>query len=385
VKRSVVFNSILSAAILVFASIAILSLSCRQAEAATPEAPPKDVATYLPTFPYTEGWLGADDAFSIPIDATKSVWLFGDSFVGNPDTTLRSKAKTMVRNSIGISTCDPGKACTMKYYWRDAKAPKPRSFFDTGSDDVWYWPLDAYRDGDKLYVGMMTVRNRKGAAADDAFGFEIAGTQWFVVRNVTATPDQWKMESKELTAGDLWPGATTFADGNHVYLYTQVSKGSGKGYMIVLRVAKDKISDPAKSWEYYGQDKQWHTGAPAENAMHVIDQPISEMSVRYHPSVKKWIAISGGEEWPTRRIVVRLADSAVGPWSAPRQVFEFPEMNPANKIYDKDTFCYATKEHVEFGDTRMVITYACNSMVLQKVIDQMELYRPQLVVANIPK
>jgi hypothetical protein len=374
-------NSSLSVA----AVLVLAVLSCAGAGAEGNASPANCPSQALPVFPYTQGWLGADDAYSIPLDATRSIWLFGDTFVGNPDTTLRSKAKTMVRNSVGISTCAPSKDCTMKYYWRDPEAEKPRSFFDTGKDDLWYWPLDGFRDGEKFYVSMMAVRNKKGAGPEDPFGFELAGTQWFIVHNVSAPPDQWKMESREFTVGNIWPGASTFAQGEHLMLYTQISEGEGRGYMTVVRVPKSKLADPATNLEYLGADGKWHAGTPGANAMHVIEQAISEMSVRYHATAKKWVAISGGQEWPTKRIVARLADSPTGPWSAPQTIYEFPEMNSANKNYDKDTFCYATKEHVEFGDSQLVITYACNSMVLQKVIDNMELYRPKVVVVGIPK
>ncbi|HVZ16741.1 MAG TPA: hypothetical protein VG897_06470, partial [Terriglobales bacterium] len=210
----------------------------------------KAVAKNLPTFPYEHGWFGADDAYSVPLTATKSVWLFGDTFVADPSTTLRSKYKAMPRNSVGISNCEAGKDCTMKYYWKDASSPNPRSFFDTGRDEVWYWPLDGYYDGSKLYLSLMIVQTKKGSGPEDPFGFEIAGTQWMVIDNPLDTPDKWHVNSKHLTDGDLWVGNSTFKDGQFVFFYSQVSAGEGKGYMTVLRVPSDQLADPSKHWEY---------------------------------------------------------------------------------------------------------------------------------------
>jgi hypothetical protein len=345
----------------------------------------KAVAKHLPTFPYEQGWLGADDAYSIPLTATKSVWLFGDTFVADPATTLRSKYRAMPRNSVGISECEANKNCTMTYYWNKAQSPKPRSFFDTGRDDMWYWPMDGYYDGKTLYLSLMIVRNKKGAGPGDPFGFEIAGTQWMVIGNPLDSPDRWHMSSKPLTNGGLWVGSSTFFFDKYVYFYSQVSAGEGKGYMTVLRAPSDKLADPSKHWEYLSTDNRWHAETPQGDASHVVNEAISEMSVRYHPNIRKWIAISGGGEFPSNRIVARTAESPIGPWSAPATIYEFPEMNPKNPIYDKDTFCYATKEHVEFGNTEMVVTYACNSMSLQKTIENMKIYRPQVVVLPVPK
>lgn len=345
----------------------------------------KEVAKHLPTFPYEQGWLGADDAYSIPLTATKSVWFFGDTFVADPGTTVRSKYKAMPRNSVGMSECDANENCTMTYYWNNASSPKPRSFFDTGRDDVWYWPMDGYYDGKTLYLSLMIVRNKKGAGPEDPFGFEIAGTRWIVVDNPLESPDKWHMDSKRLTNEALWVGNSTFVFDKYVYFYTQVTAGEGKGYMTVFRATSDKLADPPKNWEYLNAENKWQAGTPHGDAAHVVNEAISEMSVRYHPGIKKWIAISGGPEFPSNRIVARTAESPIGPWSAPATIYEFPEMSPKNPIYDKDTFCYATKEHVEFGNTEMVVTYVCNSMSLQKTIENMKIYRPQVVVLPVPK
>src|ERR1700756_4952151 len=96
------------------------SLAWQAPGSKNPGNPAKD-ATPLPMFPYAEGWLGADDAYSVPLADGKSIWLFGDTFVGDPTTKLRSKSKTMVRNSVGISTCVPGKGCSMQYFWRNPR------------------------------------------------------------------------------------------------------------------------------------------------------------------------------------------------------------------------------------------------------------------------
>ena len=339
----------------------------------------------LPDFSYTQGWLGADDAYSVPLEPGESLWLFGDTFVGSNKTTLRSEAKTMVRNSIGISVCRPRQDCTIHYFWHKPDDPKPRSFFDTGTDELWYWPLDGFLAGKTLYLSLLAVRNKPGAGTGDAFGFEIAGTKLATIDNPQAPPESWHIHIQDLTDAGLWAGVCLIPDGDHIVWYTQVSKGEGKGFMTVMRVARDKMASPSGNWEYLRKDGQWVTGLAGEDAMHVIEQPISEMSVRYHPSIHKWLALSGGPEFPSPRAVARSADTLIGPWSSPQTIYEFPEMKSDNPGYDKDTFCYAVKEHVEFTDTEIAFTYACNSMVVAKTIANMNIYRPRVVVLNLPK
>ena len=60
-------------------------------------------------------------------------------------------------------------------------------------------------------------------------------------------------------------------------------------------------------------------------------------------------------------------------------------MKTSTSGYDKDTFCYAVKEHIEFDDTKLALTYACNSMMLSKTVANMDIYRPRVVVFDLPK
>lgn len=341
-------------------------------------------ARRLPEFNYTEGWLGADDAYSIALTPDNSLWLFGDTFVGSPETKLRSESKTMARNSIGISHCAAGQPCTMRYYWQKPSDPKPRSFFDTGTDALWYWPMDGFLNRKTLYVALMAVRNKAGAAPDDAFGFEIAGTKLATVHNPLDSPDKWKVTIRDLTDSHLWAGVSIIADGQYTLWYTQLSKGEGQGFMVVMRVPRNKMANPSANWEYLNNKNQWVPGLAGDDALKVIDQAISEGSVRYHPSIKKWLAVSTGPEFPAPRAVVRTADSPVGPWSPPQTIYEFPEMKRDYPSYDKDTFCYAVKEHIEFTDAKIAMTYACNTTVA-KVMKEMDIYRPRVVILDLPK
>ncbi len=351
----------------------------------SPVANSGDTQKLLPEFNYTKGWLGADDAYSVPLSPGKSVWLFGDTFVSDEATKLRSQSKTMARNSVGISVCTLNASCTMSYFWTRPNDPKPRSFFDTGTDDLWYWPLDGFLEGKTLYVALLAVRNKPGAKPDDAFGFEIAGTKLATITNADDSPDKWHIAIQDLTDTHLWAGISIVRDGNYLIWYTQVSEAEGHGYITALRTLPNKLAGPSIAWEYLRKDGQWVLGLPHGDAMHLIDQPISEMSVRYHPSIHKWVALSIGPEFPSPRAVARLADSPLGPWSAPQTIYEFPEMKTATPGYDKDTFCYAVKEHIEFTSEKLAFTYACNTMVIAKVMANMDIYRPKVVILDLPK
>lgn len=365
--------------------VALILIPFLLSQEASPSSHVKGALRPLPAFSYTQGWLGADDAYSVSLRPDTSVWLFGDTFVGNRDTEIRSQYKVMVRNSIGISVCKAGAACTMQYFWQKPYTPQARSFFDTGTHDLWYWPMDGFLDGKRLVVPLMAVRNKSGATSKDVFGFEVIGTKLAIVDNAEISPEKWRISFQDLTDGRLWAGVSLIPQNDYVLWYTRLSENESHGYMTVMRVPRDKMTNPAGSWEYFRKDGQWASGLAGDDAKHVVDQPISEMSVRYHPSIHKWLALSIGPEFPSPRVVVRTADSPVGPWSEPRTIYEFPEMKRDTPGYDKDTFCYAVKEHIEFTDTQIAMTYACNSMEISKVIADMNIYRPRVVLLDLPK
>jgi hypothetical protein len=338
----------------------------------------------LPDFNAGQGWLGADDAYSISLGKDRSLWLFGDTFVGDRDATVRNQFKVMVRNSVGISVCHAGSACTIRYFWRNPYTPQARSFFDTGTEALWYWPMDGLLNHGKLFVPLLAVRSKPHASPTDAFGFEIAGTKLAVISNLKGSPEKWRISIKDLSDDRFWPGTSLVRDDKYVLWYTYVSNREGKPYMTVLRVPKNKMAMPASAWQYLKSDGSWGSGLPGSDALHVIDWGVAEMSVRYHPPIKKWVAILPGPGFPTTQIFARIADSPAGPWSSPQTIYEFPEMKRGTPGYDKDTFCYATKEHIEFTDTKIALTYACNSMVFSKTVGNMEIYRPRVVVLELP-
>ncbi|WP_433968011.1 hypothetical protein [Tunturiibacter gelidiferens] len=84
-------------------------------------------------------------------------------------------------------------------------------------------------------------------------------------------------------------------------------------------------------------------------------------------------------------LFLRTGPSLTGPWSDSQTIYHIPELNPSKPGYDKDTFCYAGKEHPEFehsGD--LVFTYACNTNKPKKLETEPNIYFPQAVRMAMP-
>ena len=132
---------------------------------------------------------------------------------------------------------------------------------------------------------------------------------------------------------------------------------------ILARIPTDKLDDPAQAIEYLNKDGRWEKELDPAKVKVVFDAAVSEMSVRYHPDNGKWIAVYMSIRNNGDRILYQTADAPEGPWSEPNVLIgSIPEVDRSSPRYDKNNFCYAGKEHLEFARGRnLVVTYVCNS------------------------
>src|ERR1700685_3811109 len=93
-------RAILILLIALFAEAAVAHAQAPDAQSKRAEAAPH----CIPSFPFQDGWWGADAAFSIPLPDGRSVWIFGDTLYGDHRVVTGNDPR-MVRNTIGISRC----------------------------------------------------------------------------------------------------------------------------------------------------------------------------------------------------------------------------------------------------------------------------------------
>ena len=338
-----------------------------------------------PEFPYKDGWLGGDAAYSIPFASNQSLWLFGDSFVGDSNARSRAGSK-LVRNSVAISSHDDESGWSIKYFWKRKGKSNPKAFFEPKEGaGYFYWPMDGFQAGQTLYVALSRVRTvDKGGP----FNFEITGVDLACISNFTLPPEKWEIEYVELHAGtDLFPGVSISVIGQYAYFYTLFDNKTTKRRPVLLeRIHIKRLNQPTTDLEYYSKDHKWKRGFDAQDAEEVFPTGNTEMSVRYHEDSRKWVAISG-PAYLSNKILISTADTLTGPWSEWQTFYEVPELKPGNPVYDPDIFCYAGKEHVEFYQPvkkAIEITYVCNSSKLDKLISNMSIYRPIPLYLPLP-
>lgn len=336
-----------------------------------------------PSFSLQPPWLGADAAYSIPLPDGRDVWIFGDTLYGEK-RLVKGEEPDMVHNSIGISTCENGKWKIDYTIKRDAKG-NPDSFFKPQQQNgTYYWALDGVEHDAELWITLVCVRNVPNSNAF-ALGFEVCGTDLAHVTGLKSDPQNWKVAYFPLVPDGVHanPSASALIEDNDLYIYTLYEKGSRP--QILTRIPLKGLDDPKKNLQYLGSDDQWHDGLDPAKAKIIMKTGASEMSVRYHPELKQWIAVMVDPQMFSDKVILRTSPSMIGPWTDGDVIYRIPILQKNNPHYDADTFCYAGKEHPEFekkGD--LVFTYVCNTMKPKKLQQETNIYFPQVVRMPMP-
>ena len=96
--------------------------------------------TCIPQFPLKDGWLGGDGDVSVPINATTTLFIFSDTWVGTKNQQSRMEpGMKMVSNSVAVETCLPNGETDVKYFWNNMYSENPEPIFKTYTKRYNYW------------------------------------------------------------------------------------------------------------------------------------------------------------------------------------------------------------------------------------------------------
>ena len=101
---------------------------------------------------YGDGWTGADATYSILLPDGRTLWMFGDTFLGtvNPDRSRQPIGLT--RNTFVVQDGDE----LTTYVQPDGKA-----FVKPENDSWWYWPTDGIVYNDTLQILLYAFETKR--------------------------------------------------------------------------------------------------------------------------------------------------------------------------------------------------------------------------------
>lgn len=361
-----------------------------------PDKHPQETSSHrcIPVFPGKDGWYGGDGAYSIKLDDKRVLWLFGDTFVSEEEgRSDRIGMDVILGTTLAISLCSETGEFDIQYYLKKQNGKFISSF---GDGNEWLWPQDPFMAKDVLYIPLVSILPTD---TQGIFNFVVKGHMFARITDCSASdPHDWPVEYIDLTPA-MPPGINAFAatsviHGDHVYFFPFYAHFSDEVSIlgnILARIPFENLDHPLADIEYFNSDGTWQDTLNPSNIKIVLNACVSELSVRYHADLKKWLAVYLSPANRGNQLLCQYADNLEGPWSEPEFLdVTIAELDPENPFYDENTFCYAGKEHIEFaGDSYLVVTYVCNSEDTDEkaglIRKNQFLYRPVIIQVPLGK
>jgi len=306
------------------------------------------------------GWIAADATYSIYLPDGRTLWLFGDTFIGEVDeNNAIIPGSKFIRNSAVIQDGEH-----LETLFTGSRT-NPSDFILTSfPDSTWYWPDHGVVDNDTLRIFL--AKFRKSANGTPGFNFEHAGNDianltWPGFEPINIVP------VKSHTENGVLYGDRILEDSGYLYIYGRHNDNPDLNipYPHVARAFKGELMN--QQWEYYtGVD--WSTD-PQET------KRINDFQVSQQYSVStyrgKYILITQ-DIWFSPNIYSFTSDSPVGPWGSKRLLYTTPET-------EQDMFTYNAYAHPQFDlDARLLVSYNTNGD-FWSIFQNVEIYRPRFI------
>lgn len=330
-------------------------------------------------FTRTDGWTGADGAASVPLPGGRTLWLFGDTFIGPVIDGRHAQGTTMVNNTVAVQPVGRDAAAPIAFHWgppNDKAAPTAWSVpGGEGFEKEWFWPAGGGVVADGRLLLFMCRLGRRDAS-ETIWNFEPRGTTLLTIDNPQSDPASWRPVQHHLAPlkdakGKLvtW-GASVLAEGGMLTILGIDTTSVLDKRLVVARVAPHDVERFSAWWFWDGDG--WSADPAA--AKPVAGPLASELSVFRLKSDGHWVMLYS-ELTLGPRILCRVARDLHGPWSKPVTLYECPE--PAT---DKRLFVYAPKAHPELSRSgEVLVSYCVNSTDFWDVVANAAKYRPRFI------
>lgn len=333
---------------------------------AAPAGPAPDLDAL---FQRTNGWIGADADYSVSLDGRTTLWLFGDTLVGEVRDGKRRDAK-MINNSIALQSI----GSAPRYFYPTNRDGSPASVFAPADTNSFFWPWDGVRTARGLFLFLTQVRHTDDKSV---WGFKLFSASLAFVSNPDSPPASWKIAvTKEPWADFSTTPATAYGWSavqyqNYVYVYGTAAGAAGA---TVARAPRESLDDFAQ-WRFFSHG-QWQKDPRRATAI-FSDKP-PEGTVRWLPALGRFVVIYCPDVFGD--IVLREAPDPTGPWSERRVIYHCSDANRSKAYY-----CYAGKAHPELsGPGELIITYAVNSNNFFDLFNDPALYWPRFLRLKLP-
>ncbi len=305
------------------------------------------------------GWIAADATYSIALPDGRTLWLFGDTFIGavNADNSIVEGAQ-MVRN---CGVVQDGDSWTSLY---NGTFENPEDLFQSAEDTTWYWPDHGIVENDTLLIYM--AKYYTDPEGPPGWNFVFAGVDIARLRYPELEViDVVNLEYTNLN--HVKYGDMLFVDGDYTYVYGRKEEDVS-GYIIPFpHVARYPAGNWTSNWEFY-DGTGWSTNP--EDSQQINDYQVSQQYGVFK-YFDKYVLISQ-DIWLSTEIYSITSDTPYGPWENQTVLYDTP-------ILFDGTFTYNAWPHVQhMQDHELLISYNSNGDFWE-IFDNVEIYRPRFI------
>lgn len=312
------------------------------------------------------GVTGADGEYSVLLPDGRTVWIFGDSFLGTvkPDRSREKRTPWFIRNSMAVQEGDSLRS----FYnvidgWESSLvippgAPKGKLFSE---DTLWYWPGDGFIENGKLKVFMSQFN--QAVKGDWGFRWQSANIATFSLPDIKL--EKIDHFSYPGTNEIHWGHAVCDGDKKFTYIYGAEDKSKN---LYVARAPKGDITAP---WEFF-TGKEWMKDSKLAGPMLAI-QGSEQFSVFKIKNKYVLLVQEGG--FMSGEICSYYSDSPYTGWKN-RKVLCHTQL-PDDVVSTKNLFAYNSLAHPQFIENGELLISSCiNSFVVEDVFLDASKYRP---------
>ncbi len=312
------------------------------------------------------GVTGADGIYSVLLPDGRTVWIFGDTFLGtvNADRSREKRSPWFIRNAMAVQDGDSLRTLyNVIDGWESSLvippgAPQGKMFSE---DSLWYWPGDGFIENGKLKVFMTAFYQ----AVEGNWGF-----RWVSANIATFSLPDLKLESIDPVSYPCelelhWGHAVCSGDKNYTYIYGAEDKSKN---LYVARAPKNNI---LAEWEFY-TGKDWVKDSKLSKPMLAI-QGSEQFSVFKIKNKYVLLVQEGG--FMTGEICSYYSKSPYKGWKN-RKVLSQTRL-PDDVKSTENLFAYNSLAHPQFiKNGELLISQCINSFEVEDVFQDASKYRP---------
>ena len=310
------------------------------------------------------GVTGADGFYSVPLPDGRTVWIFGDSFLGtvNPDGSREKRSPVFIRNAFAIQDGDSLRSLYQLIDgWESSLLIPPEANKGTefSEDSLWYWPGDGFIENGKLRVFMSAFYQ----AEPGGWGF-----RWSSANIATFSLPQLILEKIDRFnyPGEVeihWGHAVCDDDPDYTYIY-----GAGDKFPYVARAAKGNI---LADWDFYtGED--WVKDSK-------LAKPMTDFKGSEQFSVIKlkdtYALLTQSGDFLESSLYSATSNLPYTGWKNKKELYKLKPLKPV-----KDLFAYNPVAHPKFTEhNELLVSYCVNSFNLEDLFEDASKYRPVFI------